>query len=132
MNTIGERIKQARMQKGLSQSDLAEKLGLSAYQSVQQWETGRTAPRHRRLQHIAQVLDVSEAWLVEELAPPETNQRETVTGHLQNSPSNSVPVSTEALLERIRRNAENGRLSSESITVLDNLVKILVSGRSGN
>lgn len=37
--TIGERIKEFRLKAGLTQSELAEKLGIP-YQSIGQWERG--------------------------------------------------------------------------------------------
>jgi len=46
----------------LSQAGLAEKLGLSA-QSVQQWESGETAPRRKRIARIAEACHVTPEWL---------------------------------------------------------------------
>ena len=40
---IGERIREARKRKGLSQEQLGEKLGLS-FQAVSTWETGKFIP----------------------------------------------------------------------------------------
>ncbi len=40
---LGSLIKQAREEKGFSQSQLAERMGVSL-QAVQQWEQGRAAP----------------------------------------------------------------------------------------
>ncbi len=59
---IGLRIKQSRKSKGLSQAELACKLGLKT-QSIQQWESGRTEPRFARLEQLADTLNVTIAWL---------------------------------------------------------------------
>lgn len=56
---IHERIKRGRIAKEMSIEQLAEKLGVS-WQAVQQWENGKTSPRRKRVEQIAQVLDLSE------------------------------------------------------------------------
>lgn len=55
--TIGERIKAARKQAGLTQQELADKLKVS-YVGVSQWESGRRNPKQQTLSHIAEVLDI--------------------------------------------------------------------------
>ena len=62
METIHSRIKLARLQKNMTQAELAERLGVSA-QSVQQWESS-TAPRRNRLIALCKVLDVDSAWVL--------------------------------------------------------------------
>ena len=57
--TIGEKIKQARIDKGLTQEELAEKLGYKSRSSVNKIETGgRDIPRSQ-IKRIAEILDVS-------------------------------------------------------------------------
>jgi transcriptional regulator with XRE-family HTH domain len=60
--TIGERIKSARCDAGLTQRDLATRLAISAG-AVGQWETGKV-PATSRLAQLASVLDVSLDWLL--------------------------------------------------------------------
>ena len=55
--TIGERIKAARKQTGMTQQELAEKLEIS-YVGVSQWESGRRTPKGSTLKRIAAALDV--------------------------------------------------------------------------
>lgn len=55
--TIGERIKEFRLKAGLTQSELAEKLGIP-YQSIGQWERGLRSPKIETLQKIADALNV--------------------------------------------------------------------------
>ena len=55
---IGERIREARKRKGLSQEQLGEKLGLS-FQAVSTWETGKFIPDSEHLPTLAKVLDLS-------------------------------------------------------------------------
>ena len=55
---IGDRIKAARLAKGLSQEQLGEKLGVS-FQAVSTWEQGKFLPDSDRLPELAKVLDLS-------------------------------------------------------------------------
>ncbi len=55
---IGDRIKAARLAKGLSQEQLGEKLGVS-FQAVSTWEQGKFLPDAERLPELAKVLDLS-------------------------------------------------------------------------
>ena len=76
--TIGEKIKQARIAKGLTQEELAEKLGYKSRSSVNKIETGgRDIPRSQ-IKKIADVLDVSPVSLLgfEDEKPAEENQQE--------------------------------------------------------
>ncbi len=54
---IGSNIKKYREQKGLSQAELAEKIGFER-SSVAKWENGSLKPYAETLQAIATVLDV--------------------------------------------------------------------------
>ena len=56
--SIGEKIKIARQEKGLTQLDLAEKLGCSR-SAIACYETERRIPDFKDLQHIAALLGVS-------------------------------------------------------------------------
>ena len=56
--TKGERIKAARKKAGMTQAQLAEKLGIS-FQSVAQWENDLRNPKQETLQKIADALGVS-------------------------------------------------------------------------
>ena len=59
MAKVGQRIKAAREQAGLSQQDLAYKLGLNSYQSISQYERGVRTPKYDTLLRIADALGVS-------------------------------------------------------------------------
>ena len=62
MTSFSDRLRNARAESGLSRQQIADKLGIT-YQSVSEWETKGNRPRPDRLQKLAQVLGVSEAWL---------------------------------------------------------------------
>lgn len=64
MKTIGERIKEARTKKGLSQTELAEKLGYKSRSSVNKIEVGgRDIPRSQIVK-IAEILGVTPSYLM--------------------------------------------------------------------
>lgn len=55
---IGARIRAIRMARGLSQTELGEKIGLNA-DRIQKYENGARKPKSKMLKEIAKVLDVS-------------------------------------------------------------------------
>lgn len=61
--TTGERIKAARKQVGMTQAELAQKLGIS-YVGVSQWENDLRNPKIETLQRIAAALGVDVNWLM--------------------------------------------------------------------
>ena len=63
--TLGEKLKEARKQASLSQEQLAEKLGVSR-SAVAKWETGNGIPDVGNLKVIAQLLDVSIDYLLDD------------------------------------------------------------------
>ncbi|MGB3135153.1 MAG: helix-turn-helix transcriptional regulator [Candidatus Macondimonas sp.] len=60
---IGHRIQQAREKTGISQTRLAELLGVTR-SACSQWESGNgTSPRRERLEQISRLLSVNYEWL---------------------------------------------------------------------
>lgn len=62
MNEIGKRIAEARVAKGMNQSELARALGVTP-QAVQKWEAGG-APKGARLREVAQALGTTVEYLL--------------------------------------------------------------------
>ena len=62
--TVGENIRQARTEKGLTQKELGAKLGGISQQQVGQWETGKARPKLETLQKIADALDIDVLYLL--------------------------------------------------------------------
>jgi transcriptional regulator with XRE-family HTH domain len=60
--SIGDRLRHARKLNGLSQSDLAERVGVSQ-PAVANWESGVHDPRRVMLAKLADALGVSPSWL---------------------------------------------------------------------
>jgi transcriptional regulator with XRE-family HTH domain len=63
-DTIHSRIKRMRLRASLSMVQLAAAVGLRAWQAVQQWENGETAPSRARLPKVAQVLGTTTEYLL--------------------------------------------------------------------
>ena len=61
--TLGDRLSAARNAKGLTVSGLAEKLGVEVH-AVEAWEGDADAPRAKRTQMLAGLLNVSIVWLM--------------------------------------------------------------------
>ncbi len=61
--TFGDRLHAAREALGLSQKDLAHKLGVKL-KTVQAWEDDLAEPRANKLQMVAGLLNVSIMWLL--------------------------------------------------------------------
>lgn len=68
--SLGERIRKAREDLGLSQLRFATALGIDR-KTVGNWEAGRNQPRYGDLMLISSVTDVSLEWLAGELFRPE-------------------------------------------------------------
>ncbi len=61
--TFGDRLADARQAVGLSQEDLARRLGVKL-STLQGWEDDVSEPRANRLQMVAGLLNVSLRWLL--------------------------------------------------------------------
>ncbi len=61
---VGEKIREARQQRGWSQRFLAEKLGVTSV-AIVYWETGRSVPRAHRMREVAMLLGLQ----LEDLIP---------------------------------------------------------------
>lgn len=61
--TFGDRVAGAREAVGLSQSELADRVGVRL-KTLRAWEEDLAEPRANRLQMLSDVLDVSVGWLL--------------------------------------------------------------------
>lgn len=69
MTVIGNRIKQARKDKKISQTELAQLLGVTQ-PTIVNWETGHHEPKHASITQIADALNVRRLWLFSGLDDP--------------------------------------------------------------
>jgi transcriptional regulator with XRE-family HTH domain len=68
MSKLNQRVIQARKGRGLSQANLAERLGVTRT-AISHWETGRSNPSTKHLKSIAQILGVDANWPITGKAP---------------------------------------------------------------
>ncbi len=61
-DVVASRIREARLARGLSQSELAERVRVSQ-PTIAHWEQGAHAPRQMAMSRLAEALGVSAAWL---------------------------------------------------------------------
>lgn len=54
---FNEKLKAARKQKGLSQTELGKLLGVQA-QTIERWETGKSEPNLETINKLCEILDV--------------------------------------------------------------------------
>ena len=73
--TLSEKIIYYRRKAGLSQEQLAEKLGVSR-QAVSKWETGEASPEVNKLRTLAEALGVTADELLSPEEPPQSRQQE--------------------------------------------------------
>jgi len=63
LQLFGERLKNAREASGMSQENMADRLGVKLT-TVDKWENGAMYPRANRLQMLASLLNVPLLWLL--------------------------------------------------------------------
>ena len=88
--TFGDRLAGARDALGLTQQDLAARLGVKLA-TVLDWENDLNDPRANKLQMLSGVLNVSMSWLL------------TGKGVGLEVPENSVPEDIESILDEMRQ-----------------------------
>lgn len=113
--TFGDRLAGAREAAGLTQEELAQRLGVRLA-TLQNWEEDLAEPRGNRLQMLAGMLNVSLAWLLtaegdgladpNESAPPLTGEAEAALAELQRLRAGAVALADKlAQVERRMRQA---------------------------
>lgn len=59
MKTLGENIRKLRQVRGLTQQQLADKMGASNYTTISKWESGANSPRGGDLVELSKLFNVS-------------------------------------------------------------------------
>lgn len=88
--TIGDRLRAARKDAGLSQADLAARVGVSQ-PAVANWESGVHDPRRLMLAKLAEALGVSTAWLGSGARSPVERDRHAAAAYIRR-PLQHAPV----------------------------------------
>ena len=132
---IARRIRQARIDKNMTQMNLAEAMGVS-YQAVSNWERGNSMPDISKLEDLCKTLDLS----VEELLGMETKTAAAVNQVLHNEPltveelKEVAPIlPPEQMKEKVEETSKTQEMSLEDVPGLapfleEDYVENLVSG----
>ncbi|NID13750.1 helix-turn-helix domain-containing protein [Fibrivirga algicola] len=96
MSEFGQRLRQRREEVGMSQDELARRILVkSGKQTISKWEQGKTVPDLTEILRIAEVLDVTAAWLVD--------GTEATTSTMQKPPVGYVLMPSEEVIDMQRR-----------------------------
>lgn len=76
---MADRIQKLRKEKGISQEELAQNLGVSR-QAVSKWESGQSLPDLDKVIGMSDFLDVSTDYLLKGTEPSETGKKEAGAG----------------------------------------------------
>lgn len=102
---IGLRIKTVRIEAGLTQQQLAKRLGIP-YQSIGQWERGMRNPKIETLQAIADAIGVSLDYLLGNVSDPffvlDTEKIKADINSYENDPEPSQPARPEVTDDDIK------------------------------
>lgn len=132
---IARRIRQARIDRNMTQMNLAEAMGVS-YQAVSNWERGNSMPDISKLEDLCKTLDLS----VEELLGMETKTAAAVNQLLHNEPltveelKEVAPIlPPEQMKEKTEETEKEQKINLEDVTELapfleEDYVENLVSG----
>ena len=103
---FGQRLKQMREKRGLTQEELAAQLGV-AYQQIWRWESGKNDPTGDTLKRMANTLEVTTDYLL----------------GLVDDPTGSVSSENLSLMERRLIAAVRNRQIVEALETLTSLSK---------
>lgn len=78
---ISDRILELRRQKGISQEELADKLGVSR-QAVSKWESEQSVPEMEKIIAMSEFFDVTTDYLLKGIEPIKENDKERKTGNV--------------------------------------------------
>jgi transcriptional regulator with XRE-family HTH domain len=116
--TFGDRVAAARAARGLSQQDMAKKLGVKL-KTAHGWEDDISEPRANKLQMLAGLLNVSIMWLLTGEGDGLSNARDR----------ESLPTDIDEILTELRRTrAQYARLTDKLGRLEKRLQKALNTG----
>ena len=75
--TIADRIQSLRKQKGMSQEELADSVGVSR-QSVSKWESEQATPDLEKVVIMSELFDVTTDYLLKGIEPVKTDDHKTM------------------------------------------------------
>lgn len=107
MSDFAQRLASARKQCGLTQSEVAENLGVS-FQAVSLWERGETTPEIDKLPELAKMYNVTTDWLLVGTAEEEIaiDFEEPLSDRLFNEERMYTYVKTSAMMKGLKQTVE--------------------------
>ena len=127
--TIGQKIKQLRKERGFTQMDLADRINVS-YQQVQKYEKGETQISVQRLSSIARALEVPITIFLDE---PKFGMIGEEPGMYR--PRKTVPMQVtqeEATCLKLLRKVENKKVRDGFIKMLKGTVELEARGKEAS
>ena len=97
--TQGEMIKKLRKEQGITQKELANRLGL-APQNIAQWETGKRNPKFETLQKLAAALNIDISNFIDYSEPPEK------LGSIEEAQEAFIDTDLEEIIEKLNINGK--------------------------
>ena len=83
MSTLGERIRFAREQKGLLQSDLAKLINVKSSGVISNWEKDLNKPDAEKIVRLCSVLDISASYLLDYYGKPDAEFSSSEISHIK-------------------------------------------------
>lgn len=83
MSTLGERIRFAREQKGLLQSDLAKLINVKSSGVISNWEKDLNKPDAEKIVRLCSVLDISASYLLDYYGKPDIEFSSSEINHVK-------------------------------------------------
>jgi transcriptional regulator with XRE-family HTH domain len=115
---VGQRVRMLRLNRGMSQTALANQLGLT-FQQVQKYERGTNRISASKLVEIAKALDVDVAGLFQDAIEPGATAAAAAAG-FDDAPPTQVDVSIVRLLSQIRNTSLKRRVLALLTAVVEN------------
>lgn len=103
MSVVGSRIREYRLKRGLTQGQIAEKLGMTEA-NFSSYERGKSIPPGDKLKQIAELLDVSTDYLLGQTDDPSIHREEYLpeVRAIQRAAKNMTPKDRERMLNMIK------------------------------
>lgn len=133
---VGIRIKQARLNMGWSQPELARACGWSSQSRISQYEQGKREPKYADIVILSEKLRVSIGWLLGGKVQDEKEQKEVIEARTR-STSLSLPNSLhdfsnkqKRFLNSLAQAIFDGRIDDESLEILDKMSSKLMKSNN--
>ena len=88
---LADRIQQLRKRKGISQEELADRIGVSR-QAVSKWESGQTSPDLEKIVLLSEFFEVTTDYLLKGVSPAQAQTVPTQIEPAQTGPDQTASV----------------------------------------